>query len=131
MILKRNGFTLIEIIIALTILGIGLVSVLGYLPIALDVAKKAADLTKATFIAQKLIEEIKAESYDDITNADSFDTAGLFVTDIDYSNYSYKIEVSNSGAATSKDLTLTIRWRFKGKDSIEVFKTKIVKYNPT
>ena len=128
--LEKSGFTLIEIIIALTILGIGLISVLAYLPIALDASKRSADLTRSALIAQKLIEEVRAASYDDIVNADGFDTSNLFVKDNDFPEFNYKIEISNTGLATSKDITVTVLWTFKGKDSTQVYKTKIVKYNP-
>jgi len=128
--LKKNGFTLVEILIALTILGIGLVSVLAYLPSALDASKKAADMTTAALIAQKHIEEIKSASYDDITIADSYDTSGVFIADSDYAGFYSRVDVSNPGASATKDLSVTVRWRFKGKDQMETFKTMIVKYNP-
>lgn len=127
---KKNGFTLIEILIALTILGIGLVSVMGYLPVALDASKKASDLTKAALIAKKHVEEIKAASAADITGADAFDTAGIYLTDSDFAEFSYMIAVGNPGISNTKDVTVNVRWSFKGKNSEETFNTMIVKYNP-
>ncbi len=126
----KKGYTLVEIIIALTILGIGLVSVMAYLPVALNASRKAADRTKATLIAQGLIEKIKAESYDDITDADSFDT-GTYESVSGYSGFEYKIEVTPLGVAPAKDINISVRWQFKGKANSETFQTKIVKYNPT
>lgn len=128
--LKKNGFTLIEMLIALTILGIGLVSVLSYLPIALDASKKTADITTASLIAKKCIEEIKSASFDDITAADAYDTSGVYTADSDFAAFSYLIKVSNPGASNTKDVTVTVRWNFKGKDNFETFNTMIVKYNP-
>ena len=129
--LKKNGFTLIEILIALTILGIGLISVLAYMPIALEASKKATDMTTAALIAQKYIEEIKSASINDITAADAYDTAGVFVPDSDYKGFSCKIAVSDPGASYTKDLTVTVRWSVKGKEYLETFRTMIVKYNPS
>lgn len=126
-----TGFTLIEIIISLTILGIGLVSVLAYLPIALDASKKATDLTKAALIAKKYAEEIKSASFDDISAADAYDTSGIYMMDPDFGGFSYMIAVSNAGVSNTKDLSISVRWGFKGKDTTETFKTMIVKYNPT
>ena len=128
--LSLTGFTLIEILIALTILGIGLISVLAYLPIALEASKKAADMTTAALIAQKYIEEIKSASINDITFADAYDTSGVFAADSDYAGFSCMIAVSNPGTSDTKDLSITVRWSFKGKDYIETFRTMIVKYNP-
>ncbi|MCG2711617.1 MAG: type II secretion system GspH family protein [Candidatus Omnitrophica bacterium] len=128
--LKKNGFTLIEILIALMILGIGLVSVLAYLPTALDASKKAADITIAALVAQKYIEEIKSASINDITFADTFDTAEVFINDSDFTGFYYRIDVSDTGASGTKDVTVDVRWNFKGKYYIESFNTMIVKYNP-
>ncbi|MFH1092711.1 MAG: prepilin-type N-terminal cleavage/methylation domain-containing protein [Candidatus Omnitrophota bacterium] len=125
-----TGFTLIEILIALTILGIGLVSVLAYLPIALDASKKAADLTTAALIAQKYIEGIKSASSNDITSADAYDTLGVYAADSDFDGFSYFISISNPGASDTKEVTVNVRWSFKGKDSVETFRTMIVKYDP-
>ena len=128
---KKNGFTLIEILIALLILGIGLVSVLAYLPVALDASKKAADLTTAALIAKKYVEEIKSASFDDISAADAYDTSGVYMADTDFTDFSYMITVSNPGVSNTKDVAVTVRWSFKGKNISEMFKTMIVKYNPS
>lgn len=127
---KSKSFTLIEIIIALTILGAGLISVMAYLPIALDASKRASDLTKASLIAQGLIEEMKAESYNDITAVDVYDT-GEYDSHSGYVGFEYKIDVNPKGVFQSKDITVTVRWNFRGKLVDEVFETKLVKYNPT
>lgn len=59
--MKRNksAFTLIEIIIALVILTVGLVSILALFPVGLDAMSRAANTTKATFLAQADMEEAK------------------------------------------------------------------------
>ena len=126
-----TGFTLIEIIIALTILGIGLISVMAYLPVALDASKRASDLTKATLLSREFIENVRAAAYDDITNADSFNMADDdFDASADYAGFEYNIKINPTGAATSKDVTVTVRWRLKGKLLEESFQTRIAKYNP-
>ncbi|MCG2703313.1 MAG: prepilin-type N-terminal cleavage/methylation domain-containing protein [Candidatus Omnitrophica bacterium] len=123
-----TGFTLIEIIIALTILGIGLISVMAYLPVALDASRRASDLTKATLLAREWIENVRAAAYDDITKADTKITD--FVPSAEYAGFEYKIEINPTGAATFKDVKVTVRWRLKGKLLEESFQTRIAKYNP-
>ncbi|GAF87606.1 unnamed protein product, partial [marine sediment metagenome] len=60
----KSGFTLIEITVALLILAVGLVGILTLFPVGFDAAGRAANITKATFLAQKLIEDLKREGYD-------------------------------------------------------------------
>jgi len=127
-----KGFTLIEILIALTILAMGIIAAMAYLPVALDASKKAADLTKAATAASMIIEEIKAATKDSISAADSYDTAGAFTdfSEDEYKNFKYNVEISNAGSARTKDITVTIRWTSKGKQEQEIFKTKIFKFEP-
>lgn len=129
---SQTGFTLVEILIALTILAMGIISAMAYLPIALDASKKAADLTKATMAASKLIEEIKASSIDDISSADGYDTAGSYLafSEPEFKEFEYKIEIANPGSVRTKDITVSVRWIFKGKQEEQIFKTEIFKYEP-
>ncbi|MBI4846433.1 MAG: prepilin-type N-terminal cleavage/methylation domain-containing protein [Candidatus Omnitrophica bacterium] len=126
----KKAFTIIEIIIALTILGIGIITVMSYMPVSLDASKRAADLTSASLIAQGLFEEIKGVSFDDITNADAFDTSTNFSSHADYPGFEYKVEVNPAGTANSKEIIITVRWKFHGKILTEIFQTGIAKYNP-
>ena len=56
---NNRGFTFIEISIALLILGVGLISILALFPIGFEAAARAFTLTRATFLAQGLMEELK------------------------------------------------------------------------
>jgi len=125
-----TGFTLVEILIALTILGIGLIAVMAYLPTALDASKRAADITTAALIAQKHIEEIKLAGNNDITAVDGYDTSGIYHEDSDVSGFFYMITVSSPGALGLRDVSVNIRWIFKGKYYVETFSTMIAKYDP-
>ncbi|MBU0633475.1 MAG: prepilin-type N-terminal cleavage/methylation domain-containing protein [Candidatus Omnitrophica bacterium] len=126
----QAAFTLIEIIIALTILGIGLVAVMSYLPVALDAAKKGADITKAAIIAQSVMEIVKDATYTDITGADSMDTALAYVDYNDEPGFQYQLSIVPQGVAQTKNVTIVIRWQCRGKFDTETFQSRIVKYNP-
>ncbi len=56
----RKGFTLIEIIAALAIIGLGLVGILSLFPVGIDASKRAGDLTNATVLAQGVISQIRS-----------------------------------------------------------------------
>jgi uncharacterized protein (TIGR02598 family) len=126
---QKKAFTLIEIIMALAILGIGLVSVMAYLPIALDASSKASNLTRASLVAQKVIEDIKLAGYSDINAVDAFNS-GTYIVDPQYKDFQYKVDVNPLGAANAKDVIVYVRWQSRGKLITEDFKTKIPKYNP-
>jgi uncharacterized protein (TIGR02598 family) len=126
---EKKAFTLIEIIIALAILGIGLVAGMAYLPMSLDASRKATDMIKASMVAQRVIEDIKQSSAGDITQADGFDN-GSYASDAYYGEYQYRVIVNPHGSVTAKDITVYVRWTSKGKPVTETFQTKIPKYNP-
>ena len=55
-----KGFTLIELMIALTVFAIGLLSIAGMQVKALEVNSRASSLTVATALAEGILEEILA-----------------------------------------------------------------------
>ena len=121
--IKKIGFTLIEVVIALAILGMGLTAVMGYLPVAFRASKKADDLSKATLIARSLFEEIKDAAKDNITNIVSSEYQNY----ADYPGFEYKVDADLLGQICT--VTITVRWKFYGEQNEEKFETKIVKYN--
>jgi len=127
---QRRGFSLIEIIIALTVLGIGMVTLLAYLPVALDAAKKSQDVTKAVLLARHQSERVRAAAFSNILNADGMDTGGNFVDDPNYPGFQYRVDVLQKGTALTKDIRVQVRWRVRGAWVSESFETAIAKYNP-
>ncbi len=132
---NKSGFTLIEITVALLILAVGLVGILTLFPVGFDAAGRAANITKATFLAQKLIEDLKREGYG--TTVQSALTETIYEVDLDapYSNYEYEISADDSMfgslAASICEVTVTVYWP-AGADnqrSVEL-KTYIAKYEP-
>ncbi len=62
---KKNGFTLIEIMIAITVLAIGILGIAKMQLSAVKGNSYANGLTEATAFAQNKIEELAALAYDD------------------------------------------------------------------
>jgi prepilin-type N-terminal cleavage/methylation domain-containing protein len=58
-----TGFTLVEILLALAILGVGLVSVLSLFTAGLHSTKSALDMTRAGLTAQLILETLKQQGY--------------------------------------------------------------------
>jgi prepilin-type N-terminal cleavage/methylation domain-containing protein len=64
---NKNGFTLIECLASILILGIGLVGVIGCMTSALLTNKKASNIQLATAEAQTRIEQMRGRGFGDVT----------------------------------------------------------------
>jgi prepilin-type N-terminal cleavage/methylation domain-containing protein len=64
---KNRGFSLLELIIAIAVLAVGLVGVLQIFPIGLRASQRAGMMTRASFLAQNKIEDVKLAGFDAIT----------------------------------------------------------------
>lgn len=65
-----KGFTLLEIAIAVAILGIVVASLLGLFAQSLFASKFSKEITAATLLAQEKIEEIKCLSFEELQKAE-------------------------------------------------------------
>jgi len=65
--MNNKGFSLLELIIAIAVLAVGLVGVLQIFPIGLRASQAAGMMTKASFLAQNKIEDVKLAGFDAIT----------------------------------------------------------------
>ncbi|MEZ5066551.1 MAG: prepilin-type N-terminal cleavage/methylation domain-containing protein [bacterium] len=65
----ERGFSLIELMIAITILGVGILSLAGLFPIAMQKVSRGDLESRATFHAQAKIEEIKRMPWNSLTPA--------------------------------------------------------------
>ncbi len=92
---EQGAFTLLEVIIAASILGIGLLSIVQVFPYGIQASRRAEDLTQASMLAQSMFEGLKADpvnfpiipgadnmlvplpgnGYDDDTNNEMFNPA--------------------------------------------------------
>ncbi len=117
---NKSAFTLIEITIALLILAVGLVGILALFPVGFDASVRAANITKATFLAQELIEDLKREGYDDGDGDPTTKTtiqeilvsgnyqSGAFVSPYDY--YEFEIDASNIIDGSLCEVTVGVYW---------------------
>jgi prepilin-type N-terminal cleavage/methylation domain-containing protein len=63
MIRDQRGLTLVEILAAVAILGIGLTALLGVIPISAYGIHEGGRLSTATFLAEQRLEEVKSASW--------------------------------------------------------------------
>lgn len=56
----QRGFTLVEVIVALTILSIGIIAIMRLFPISIQQARIAAERQQASFLAKSELGELRA-----------------------------------------------------------------------
>ena len=62
---EEEGFTFVEILITLVFISIALLAVTSQFPVGLRISETAEDITIETNLAQELVEEIRAMSWED------------------------------------------------------------------
>ena len=108
---NKQGFSLLELIIAIAVLAIGLVGILQIFPIGLKASQRAGMMTKASFLAQNKIEDVKLAGFDAITELPP--KIPLSGKDGDF-EWAVKIDnISLEGVESSDDMrkvTATLTW---------------------
>ena len=122
-----RGFTLLEIVIALAIFAVGLVGLLSLFPVSFQSAKRATDLTEATIYAQEIIEDLKRQGYDNITDGTTTDNS-ISGT----SRFTYDKIVTSGGSLPSglRKISITMEWIEGGKTYDEDFVTYVADLTP-
>jgi len=120
---RQKGFSLLELIIAIGVLAVGLVGILQIFPVGLRASYRSGMVTKATFLAQNRIEEVKIAGFDAITELPP--KIVLSGTEGDFDWEIFIDEAYLEGLDSSDDLrkvTVTVRWvernRPRSKDFI-------------
>lgn len=96
----EGGFTLIEVLIAITILTIGLLAVATMQVSAIHGNKMGNDVSRAIFLAQDKLEELKNSADITIVPTGGGDQTGIF-------NRNWQIGPSGTN---SRSVTVTVSW---------------------
>ena len=110
---NKNGFTLVEVLIALAILAIGLLALAGLQVVVIKGNAASKNLTSAVILAEAKMEELKGKGFRNLRN-DSFqdpnnpiseigEKGGIFMRSWVIGNY--------LGSADMKEITVTLTWR--------------------
>lgn len=109
--IKRNGFTLLEILIAIILCTVGVAVVAGLISSGLVGSSDAENTAIAMNLAQRRIEEIRNLTFANIANEAKIAVNG-------FSGFQREVEVNDPpGDPTTADLkqvTVTVYWTFKG-----------------
>jgi len=127
-----KAFTLVEILLALAILGVGLVSVLSLFTAGLHATKSAIDITRAGCTAQLILETLKQQGYKTgsyalppVKDYNNADIKGI-------ENFSFTINTTQtpiSYLSNWSKIELVVTYKNTGKE-IGRFITYITKTNP-
>lgn len=122
---NKNSFTLVEILLALAILGVGLVGILSVFVAGANSVRRAVEKTEASFIAQLVFEDLKRQGHTDPSNLSLPTLPQVYIDN----GYSVTPAINDAGASSLnlKKVDLTI---YKNSRRIESFTTYIAKYEP-
>jgi len=109
---SSKGFTLIEVMTATALIGLVLVAVMQIVPGMLKVSRQVEVTTKATFLAEKKIEEIRSLICADYS-VDRTQAATAFPSP----DTLYKFTVSDDAAANIKVINVTV-WNDDDGDNV-------------
>ena len=108
---RREGQTLLEVIVALAIVSIALVSFVTLVVTSMDMEDHARKVTEATIVADQKLRDIEKVGYPPVGQSE-----GL-VNDQDPLGYSYRMTVSETGITNVRQIDVEIFWE-KRKRSI-------------
>lgn len=131
--MKKTAFTLVEILLALAILGIGLVGILSVFVVGTNSIRRTVTMTEASFLAQMVIADFRQKGYENTAPSEyKMEEFKNSLGEGMYSDYSCDIKIED--AKDVKDLRridLAIKNKNKkDKEPIAEFTTYISKYEP-
>jgi Tfp pilus assembly protein PilV len=74
---ERGGFTLVEMVIALTILLFGILSVAGLMATSVSQTRRADDLTNSAIAAQQVLDRLSMLPFDSVPEGNYSDTVSF------------------------------------------------------
>jgi len=106
---STKGFTLIEILIAVTLLAIGLLGMAGLTVGVMKGNSVSSQLTAATALAQDKMEDIKRMKYGDVTPANLLPEDYNSISG--YANYKRDTDIDvDTPSVGMKTVTVTVSW---------------------
>ena len=108
---KNNGFVLIEVLIAVTILSVVLLSVYSGISSGINIIGNSKNYTRAMIIAKSLMNEFRE---DKMKGVDIKDAPVTNYTDFKYDRISERYENPMLGPLPVNKTTIKVKWKYKG-----------------
>ena len=119
--LKYSGFTLLEVIIAVVILSIGVITITWAFSTGLFVSTDVENVDLALNIAQAKMEEIKNTAFGSISNSGP-------TPDPNFSRFNVTVGVTDVVANQLKQVDIMVSWEVKGGSASAVLTTLRTNY---
>lgn len=116
----KKGFTLLEILIAIIILTVGVVSITSAFSTGIYASADIENVNTALNIAQAKMEEIKNTAYAGIINSGP-------ASDANFTNFNITISVTES-LVNLKSVNTKVEWQVKGGQANVTLATLIANY---
>lgn len=107
---EEAGFTLVEAMIAMSILAVGLLGVIGMFTTSIGGNAFGGNMTQAATLAQEKLEDLRIEPYPNITT----DNTGEQIS-LNGKTYTRKWTVSQDFSLKLKTITVDVSWTTKGQ----------------
>ncbi|MFC1656872.1 prepilin-type N-terminal cleavage/methylation domain-containing protein [Patescibacteria group bacterium] len=106
----QSGFTIIEALIAVTVLSVGFVAVIQIFPGVIGLNSRSEDLTIGSHLAEMKLEEFLAKPYANINLGIQPEEPVAF-TELDFTNFKWQAEISEpEDTSNLKQLEITVFW---------------------
>lgn len=106
----KVGFTIIEALIAVTVLTVGFVSVIQIFPGVIGLNSRSKDLTIASHLAEMKLEEFIATPYTQLTIGTQ-PTNPIAFNDEGFNKYKWQVEITKPPELTDiKQIEVTVYW---------------------
>jgi len=124
----KKGFSLLELIIAVGVLAIGLVGVLRIFPVGLRASYRAGMMTKAAFLAETKMEEVKIAGFDAIVEMPPKILLSGTEDDFDWEIFIDEVEIEGASSSNEvRKVEVIISWIERNRTRSKTFTTYITK----
>lgn len=120
----RGGFSLVELVIAMAILGLGLIGAMRVFPVGLRASKRAQLRSQAALIAQRTLESLKLKPWEQLEEETSQEEDGFTVM----TKVSRPTLEHLTDASTVRAFEVDVQWNEEGKTRTLTFATYV--YHP-
>jgi len=91
---KKNGFSIVEVVLALGVITFALVAILALLPLALQTSNDSVNDTRTSLIAQDALLRLKKISLSDPAGPWWYDETGQWISTPPFSKALYRVDIS-------------------------------------